>query len=126
MASPLFISARLLALLLPVALLSVFFACILTCSAHSAEACEERTNVSIDVSVDLPAVAAGCEVCPATNELSCGLPGRQPLLIRNNDHPPTVWLATTANSHEFHFEARLLMSPAAHDPPLERVFVLRI
>src|SRR4030095_1439348 len=118
----LIISRHFLAALLPVALLSVFFACIMTCSAHSVEAMVTRAAMS-----DQTTVTGTCDSCPITGELSCGLPERPSSLTRANDHPiPVIGHTRLITSSDFSFVDLRFLSPPTHDPPLKRLSVLRI
>ncbi|MBA3257016.1 MAG: hypothetical protein H0T64_10260 [Pyrinomonadaceae bacterium] len=123
MSSPQPIFTGLLALLLPMALLSVFIGCVQSCSAQSAEALEYHTPNS----VEKLAVADDCQRCPLSNELSYGLPARQYLLPQTNDDEPPVFApASLLHGNGSYFRASLLMPHPGYDPPLERLFVLRI
>jgi hypothetical protein len=124
MVSPRSNSTRLLSLLLPVALLSVFFACILTCCGTECDEALESTN---HLSLEEFAIADDCEGCPFRSELSGGLPGRQSFTTRSNVNAATVFESLTQLSwNEFASERQLLVLPPTHDPPIKRIFALRI
>lgn len=117
------ISKGLLALVLPMVLVSVFIGCVLSCSSHSEGALEYHAPDSVEI----VAVADDCEGCPLTNELSGGLPTRQNLALTANDGAwPVLAPATFSPGKASYFRASLLMPPPGHDPPHERLFALRI
>ena len=117
------VSIRLLAFLLPMALLTVFTGCVLSCSAQNVESVEYHTEVSAE---DL-AIANECDGCQLSSDLSCGLPSRENLLPPSNDELPHVFAsATLVRDNGSCSLASFLMPPPGYDPPLKRLFALRI
>lgn len=115
-------SLRWLALLLPVALLGVFVACILSCSARAAESVELRCEESRSA-----ALADDCGDCRLGNALSCALPRNESYLARRSDNPPVAPSQYTSQYRdELVSEQQAVTRLPDHPSTPERISILRI
>lgn len=118
-------STRSLALLLPVALLWVFAACVLSCSEKGKEDPEHGPSAS--VSVESLMGADDCDGCSLTKAVYCALPGRQAYFGKAKENAVASAPSILLNVREAHTcRSRLLIPAPVHAPPLEGHGVLRI
>ncbi|MCP9494937.1 MAG: hypothetical protein MSG64_10840 [Pyrinomonadaceae bacterium MAG19_C2-C3] len=114
---------RVLAMMLPLCFIWVFVACVVSCSAHDAEAHEIRADLAIE-SID---GSHDDDLCPVTEATSYTLPERQSSIPQISDEVSSLFapcVSPTNNALTLRTQSSIRLSAAR--PPLERLCILRI